>query len=72
MYVLSRNMKNIRIFICTLIDFGDEIFNVFKKACFRNAAKAQIRLCMHLSDYIITAVCAPSEDSDSACAFAFR
>ena len=35
-YVLSRNMKNIRIFIWKLLVFGGEIFNIFEQACFRN------------------------------------
>ena len=40
--VLSRNMKNIRIFIWIFFFgwlksvFGGQIFNIFKKACFRN------------------------------------
>ena len=29
-YVLSKNMKNMRIFICKLSGFGGEIFNIFE------------------------------------------
>ena len=36
MCVLSRNKKNIRIFICKLLVFGGEIFNIFEWACFCN------------------------------------
>ena len=40
-YVLSRNMKNIRIFIWKLSVFGGEIFNIFEQVCFRNANKVK-------------------------------
>ena len=33
---LSRNMKNIRIFIWKFSFFGGKIFNIFEQACFRN------------------------------------
>ena len=35
-YVLSRNMKNIRSFYLKIFIFGGEIFSIFEKACFRN------------------------------------
>ena len=36
-YVLSRNMKNIRIFYLKIfIFFSGKIFSIFEKACFRN------------------------------------
>ena len=35
-YVLSRNMKNVRIFIGKFSGFDGEIFNIIGKACFRN------------------------------------
>ena len=35
-YVLSRNMKSIRVFIWKLSVFGGEIFNISEKTCFRN------------------------------------
>ena len=35
-YALSRNMKNIRIFIRKLSVFAGEIVIIFEKACFRN------------------------------------
>ena len=34
--VLSRNMKNIRVFIRKFSVFGGEIFYIFEEACFRN------------------------------------
>ena len=35
-YVLSRNMKNIRLFIWKFSGFRDEVFNIFILVCFRN------------------------------------
>ena len=34
MYVLSRNMKNIKVFIQKLSVFSGEIFNIFEYVCF--------------------------------------
>ena len=35
--VLSRNMKNIRVFYLKFSVFGNEMFCIFELACFRNA-----------------------------------
>ena len=35
-FVLRKNMKNIRIFVWKLSVFGSEIINIFEYACFRN------------------------------------
>ena len=40
-YVLSRNMKNIRIFFLKTFIFGGEIFNIFEEASFCNVECAQ-------------------------------
>ena len=36
-YVLSRNKKNISVFIRKLSVFGGEIFNIFEWACLRHS-----------------------------------
>ena len=43
-YVLSRNMKNIRIFIWKLSFFGRKIFNIFELACFCNDTDWVVKL----------------------------
>ena len=49
-YILSRNMKNIRIFYLNIFNhYGGKIVNIFEKACFRNAMRITLSklFCLH-------------------------